>query len=113
MPTRGPAEFFFITGADALRAADVLAGCRRIVQTGAFRRLYPAGAPAERRRPARRAGQPHRDPGPGDLLDRVPGAGRRLGEPIWYLVPDGIVQYIAKRKLYHGPGAGAPIGAGS
>src|ERR1700727_704286 len=23
------------------------------------------------------------------------------GEPIWYLVPDGIVQYIAKRELYH------------
>jgi len=22
------------------------------------------------------------------------------GDPIWYLVPDGIVQYIAKRKLY-------------
>ena len=22
------------------------------------------------------------------------------GEPIWYLVPDGIVQYIAKRGLY-------------
>src|SRR6516164_939298 len=22
------------------------------------------------------------------------------GQPIWYLVPDGIVQYIAKRKLY-------------
>jgi nicotinate-nucleotide adenylyltransferase len=22
------------------------------------------------------------------------------GEPIWYLVPDGIVQYIAKRHLY-------------
>jgi nicotinate-nucleotide adenylyltransferase len=27
----------------------------------------------------------------------------RVGErePIWYLVPDGIVQYIAKRGLYH------------
>jgi nicotinate-nucleotide adenylyltransferase len=25
------------------------------------------------------------------------------GEPIWYLVPDGIVQYIAKRRLYHPP----------
>jgi nicotinate-nucleotide adenylyltransferase len=25
-----------------------------------------------------------------------------LGEPIWYLVPDGIVQYIAKRGLYAG-----------
>jgi nicotinate-nucleotide adenylyltransferase len=24
------------------------------------------------------------------------------GEPIWYLVPDGIVQYIAKRRLYAG-----------
>jgi nicotinate-nucleotide adenylyltransferase len=22
------------------------------------------------------------------------------GAPIWYLVPDGIVQYIAKRRLY-------------
>ena len=24
------------------------------------------------------------------------------GQPIWYLVPDGIVQYIAKRRLYRG-----------
>ena len=23
------------------------------------------------------------------------------GEPVWYLVPDGVVQYIAKRRLYH------------
>jgi nicotinate-nucleotide adenylyltransferase len=23
------------------------------------------------------------------------------GQPIWYLVPDGIVQYIAKRGLYN------------
>ncbi|HET6212729.1 MAG TPA: nicotinate-nucleotide adenylyltransferase, partial [Micromonosporaceae bacterium] len=22
------------------------------------------------------------------------------GKPIWYLVPDGVVQYIAKRRLY-------------
>ena len=32
------------------------------------------------------------------------------GEPIWYLVPDGIVQYISKRALYRdgdsGPGHG-------
>lgn len=28
---------------------------------------------------------------------------QRVGEdmPIWYLVPDGIVQYINKRGLYH------------
>lgn len=24
------------------------------------------------------------------------------GEPIWYLVPDGVVQYIGKHKLYRG-----------
>ena len=24
------------------------------------------------------------------------------GEPVWYLVPDGVVQYIAKRGLYRG-----------
>jgi nicotinate-nucleotide adenylyltransferase len=24
----------------------------------------------------------------------------RGGHPIWYLVPDGIVQYISKRQLY-------------
>jgi nicotinate-nucleotide adenylyltransferase len=22
------------------------------------------------------------------------------GEPIWYLVPDGVVQYVAKHRLY-------------
>jgi nicotinate-nucleotide adenylyltransferase len=26
----------------------------------------------------------------------------RRGHPIWYLVPDGIVQYISKRGLYRG-----------
>jgi nicotinate-nucleotide adenylyltransferase len=30
-----------------------------------------------------------------DCRDRVMSA-----DPIWYLVPDGIVQYIAKRGLY-------------
>ncbi|UZN01839.1 nicotinate-nucleotide adenylyltransferase [Cellulomonas sp. S1-8] len=27
----------------------------------------------------------------------------RAGEPVWYLVPDGVVQYIAKHRLYRGP----------
>jgi nicotinate-nucleotide adenylyltransferase len=25
-----------------------------------------------------------------------------IGEPVWYLVPDGVVQYISKRELYRG-----------
>lgn len=24
----------------------------------------------------------------------------REGKPVWYLVPDGVVQYIAKHRLY-------------
>jgi nicotinate-nucleotide adenylyltransferase len=27
------------------------------------------------------------------------------GEPVWYLVPDGVVQYITKRELYRQPDA--------
>ncbi len=30
------------------------------------------------------------------------------GRPVWYLVPDGVVQYIAKRKLYRAPKASSP-----
>jgi nicotinate-nucleotide adenylyltransferase len=34
------------------------------------------------------------------------------GQPLWYLVPDGVVQYIMKRGLYlpAGPGPAAPVG---
>jgi nicotinate-nucleotide adenylyltransferase len=32
-----------------------------------------------------------------DCRDRV-----LNGQPIWYLVPDGVVQYIAKHRLYRG-----------
>jgi nicotinate-nucleotide adenylyltransferase len=27
----------------------------------------------------------------------------RRGEPIWYLVPDGVVQHVAKHSLYKDP----------
>jgi nicotinate-nucleotide adenylyltransferase len=29
------------------------------------------------------------------------------GQPVWYLVPDGVVQYIAKRRLYRLSGSAA------
>src|ERR1700722_17210677 len=99
---RGPeAEFFFITGADALakmiswRDADDLFKLAHFVGcTRPGHRLAPAGAGHER----------------GSLIE-VPALatsstecrGRvRSGDPIWYLVPDGIVQYISKRSLYRG-----------
>jgi len=31
------------------------------------------------------------------------------GKPVWYLVPDGVVQYIAKRGLYRGSGNVGPM----
>jgi nicotinate-nucleotide adenylyltransferase len=31
----------------------------------------------------------------------------RAGRPVWYLVPDGVVQYISKRGLYHGAPSGS------
>ena len=38
---------------------------------------------------------------PARTLARPPGRDRkRRGEPVWYLVPDGVVQYIAKHHLY-------------
>ena len=33
-----------------------------------------------------------------DCRERV-----RAGEPVWYLVPDGVVQYISKHHLYAAP----------
>jgi nicotinate-nucleotide adenylyltransferase len=31
------------------------------------------------------------------------------GDPVWYLVPDGVVQYINKRGLYRGSGNVTPV----
>jgi len=95
------AELFFITGADALarmiswRDADELFKLAHFVGcTRPGHRLSLTGLPDE-----------------GISLIEVPAlaisstecrARVRSGDPIWYLVPDGIVQYISKRKLYQG-----------
>lgn len=34
------------------------------------------------------------------------------GNPVWYLVPDGVVQYIAKYGLYDAPAAAARLNIG-
>jgi nicotinate-nucleotide adenylyltransferase len=97
---RGPdAEFFFITGADALALmiswhdADELFKLAHFVGcTRPGHRLSLTGLPDERisliEVPALAISST-------ECRDRV-----RAGDPIWYLVPDGIVQYISKRRLY-------------
>jgi nicotinate-nucleotide adenylyltransferase len=92
-------ELFFITGADALseilswRDADEL-----------FHLAHFIGCT----RPGHKLADPGL-PGGGVSLVEVPALAIsstecrervRAGEPVWYLVPDGIVQYINKRGLY-------------
>jgi nicotinate-nucleotide adenylyltransferase len=99
---RGPAtEFFFITGADALtrmltwKDADEL-----------FRLAHFVGCT----RPGHRLTDDGLPDGRVSLIE-IPALAIsstacrqriRAGAPIWYLVPDGIVQYISKRRLYRG-----------
>ena len=97
---RGPdAEFFFITGADALakmmswRDADELFRLAHFVGcTRPGHRLSYAGLPDKRVSLIEIPALAISSTG---CRERV-----RAGEPIWYLVPDGIVQYITKRGLY-------------
>jgi nicotinate-nucleotide adenylyltransferase len=92
-------EFYFITGADALS---------RMLSWQDVDELFTLAHFVGCTRPG------HRLTGQGLPEDKVSlveipalaisstGCRQRVagGEPIWYLVPDGIVQYIAKRQLY-------------
>lgn len=95
------AELFFITGADALQqilswknAQDMFALAHFV---GVTRPGYvldddglPEGAVSLVEVPALTISS-------SDCRDR-----RKRGMPVWYLVPDGVVQYIEKRHLYRG-----------
>ncbi len=98
--SRGPdAEFFFITGADALGAILGWHDSAELVSMAHF-----VGCT--------RPGHQLTDPGlPGAQVSlvEIPALAisstdcrTRVAEdrPIWYLVPDGVVQYITKRDLY-------------
>lgn len=99
------AALYFITGADALAAiltwrdVDELFGLAHFV--GVTRPGYdlgddhlPAGAVTLVEVPAMAISS-------SDCRRRV-----AEGHPVWYLVPDGVVQYIAKRGLYRDPAPG-------
>ena len=96
------AELFFITGADALA---------QIVGWRDNQRLFDMAHFVGVTRPGYQLADSHLPEGAVSLVevpalaisstdcrDRV-----HRGSPVWYLVPDGVVQYIEKRGLYHGP----------
>jgi nicotinate-nucleotide adenylyltransferase len=96
------AELYFITGADALadiftwRDAEALFSLARFV--GCTRPGYTMDESTIASIPADRVTMveiPALAISSTDCRDRT-----RRGEPVWYLVPDGVVQYIAKHDLY-------------
>ena len=95
------AELFFITGADALSQILSWRDSDRCFELAHFVGVT---------RPGFTLGDSHLPEGAVSLVevpalaisstdcrDRV-----ARGMPVWYLVPDGVVQYIEKRGLYHG-----------
>jgi len=96
-------EMYFITGADALaqilswRDADRLAALAHFVGvTRPGHLLADPGLPDAR---VSLVEIPALAISSSDCRERV-----RANQPIWYLVPDGVVQYIAKNGLYRSQG---------
>jgi nicotinate-nucleotide adenylyltransferase len=90
---------FFITGADALEkiltwkdAEDLFGLAHFIGVTRPGFALSDAHLPADA---VSLVQVPAMAISSTDVRDRV-----SAGKPIWYLVPDGVVQYISKRRLY-------------
>ena len=95
------ADLFFITGADALQtflswkdADNLISKAHFVGVSRPGHELSTAGLPADgvtvMEVPALAISST-------DCRTRV-----KAGHPVWYLVPDGVVQYIAKHRLYRG-----------
>jgi len=105
----GPtADLFFITGADALArilswkdALEMLSLAHFIGVTRPGFELSDDHLPADT---VTLVEVPAMAISSSDCRARV-----AAGKPVWYLVPDGVVQYIAKRGLYRGAGNVGPM----
>ena len=96
---RPGSELFFITGADALSqilswrdAAEALTLARFVGVTRPGYDLTDEHLPVDS---VVLLDVPAMAISSSDCRDRV-----RAGRPVWYLVPDGVVQYISKHRLY-------------
>jgi len=95
------AELFFITGADALeqilswKDADELFGLAHFV--GVTRPGYVLSDDHLPRDAVSLVEVPAMAISSSACRERV-----HAGRPVWYLVPDGVVQYIGKHRLYRG-----------
>jgi nicotinate-nucleotide adenylyltransferase len=101
-------ELFFITGADALNrilswkdALEMLSLARFVGVTRPGFELSDAHLPEDS---VTLVEVPAMAISSSDCRARV-----AAGKPVWYLVPDGVVQYIAKRALYRADGNVVPV----
>lgn len=99
------AELFFISGADAIA---------QILSWKDFDKLWQSATFVAVSRPGHTMQLPELAPAGAIEVLEVPALSisstdvrRRAanGDPVWYLVPDGVVQYINKHKLYRGANA--------
>lgn len=93
------AELFFITGADAVK---------QILEWKDHEQLWPLAHFVAVTRPGHKLELPPAPTGAISILE-IPALAisstdirARVvdGDPVWYLVPDGVVQYIGKHRLY-------------
>jgi nicotinate-nucleotide adenylyltransferase len=105
---RPDAELFFITGADALAQILGWRDSDRFLELAHFIGVTRPGFQlADAHLPRGKVSLvevPALAISSTDCRDRV---GR--GMPVWYLVPDGVVQYIEKRGLYRSSGPARPV----
>jgi nicotinate-nucleotide adenylyltransferase len=98
---RPEADFFFITGADAIEqiltwkdAEELFSMAQFVAVTRPGHALSVDGLPGDR---------VHVLEIPALAISSTDVRARaQAGQPVWYLVPDGVVQYIAKHRLYRG-----------
>jgi nicotinate-nucleotide adenylyltransferase len=98
---RPDAELFFITGADAIAqiltwkdAEELFSMAQFVAVTRPGHALSIDGLPGDR---------VHVLEVPALAISSTDVRAReRAGQPVWYLVPDGVVQHIAKHRLYRG-----------
>ncbi|QXQ11794.1 nicotinate-nucleotide adenylyltransferase [Paeniglutamicibacter sp. Y32M11] len=95
---RPDAELFFITGADAM--AQIL-GWKDAEELWSLAHFVGVTRPGHELPVLDRSGVslmevPAMSISSTDCRERV-----RTGHPVWYLVPDGVVQYIGKYRLYN------------
>ncbi len=100
---RPDAELFFITGADALSQILSWKGVDELWDLAHFIGVTrPGHVLSDKGLPKHKVELkevPAMAISSTDCRDRV-----RSGEPVWYLVPDGVVQYIGKYRLYQPDG---------